>query len=127
MNKETNSINWFEIPVTDLARARHFYQIAFSIHMEDMNMPGMEMSGFPSEMGSGRVSGALVKGGNSKPSTDGVLVYLNANPDMTEVLQRIESEGGQVILGKTLISPEIGYMAFFIDTEGNKMGLHSQE
>ena len=127
MNKETNSINWFDIPVTDLARAKHFYQIAFSIHMEDMNMPGIEMSGFPSEMGSGRVSGALVKGGNSKPSTDGVLVYLNANPGMTDVLHRIESEGGQVIMGKTLISPGIGYMAFFIDTEGNKLGLHSQE
>lgn len=127
MNKETNSINWFEIPVTDLERAKHFYQVAFCIHMEDMNMPGMEMAGFPSEMGSGRVSGALVKSGNSKPSTDGVLVYLNANPDMTDVLHRIESEGGQVIMGKTLISPEIGYMAFFIDTEGNRLALHSQE
>jgi predicted enzyme related to lactoylglutathione lyase len=126
MNKETNSINWFEIPVTDLARAKHFYQVAFGIHMEDMNMPGMEMSGFPAEMGNGKVSGALVNSSNSKPSADGVIIYLNANPDMTDVLQRIESEGGQVVLGKTLISPEIGYMAFFIDTEGNKLGIHSQ-
>ena len=126
MNKETNSINWFEIPVTDLARAKHFYQVSFGIHMEDMHMPGMEMSGFPAEMGNGKVSGALVKDGNTKPSADGVIIYLNANPDMTDVLDRIKSEGGQVVLDKTLISPEIGYMAFFIDTEGNKLGLHSQ-
>ena len=126
MNKETNSLNWFEIPVTDLPRAKHFYQVAFGIHMEDMSMPGIEMAAFPYEMGSGRASGALVKSEYGKPSTEGVLVYLNANPDMTDVLDRIVSEGGQIIMGKTLISPEIGYMANFIDTEGNRVALHSQ-
>jgi predicted enzyme related to lactoylglutathione lyase len=127
MNKETNSINWFEIPVTDLQRAKHFYQVAFSIHMEDMDMPGTEMSGFPGDMGNGKVSGALVKSDYSIPSPDGILIYMNANPDMADVLQRIESEGGKINMGKTLISPEIGYMASFIDSEGNRIGLHSQE
>jgi predicted enzyme related to lactoylglutathione lyase len=127
MNKESNNLNWFEIPVNDMARAKHFYQVAFSIHMEDMNMPGMEMAGFPYEMGSGKVAGALVKSEHHKPSTDGVNIYLNANPDMTQVLQRIESEGGKILMGKTLISPEIGYMASFIDTEGNRISLHSQQ
>ena len=126
MNKETNSLNWFEIPVTDMQRAKHFYQVAFGIHMEDMNMPGMEMAGFPYEAGSGKASGALVKSDYSKPSIDGVLIYLNANPDMTDVLDRILSEGGQIIMPKTLIAPEIGYMANFIDTEGNRIALHSQ-
>jgi predicted enzyme related to lactoylglutathione lyase len=127
MNKETNSINWFEIPVTDLQRAKHFYQVAFSIHMEDMDMPGTEMSGFPGDMGNGKVSGALVKSDYSIPSPDGILIYMNANPDMADVLQRIESQGGKINMGKTLISPEIGYMASFIDSEGNRIGLHSQE
>jgi predicted enzyme related to lactoylglutathione lyase len=113
MNKETNTIDWFEIPVTNMSRARHFYQVAFSIHMEDMDMPGMEMVGFPYEMGNGKVSGALLKSENNKPSPEGALIYFNADPDMTGVLNRIASEGGQVILGKTLISPEIGYMALF--------------
>lgn len=126
MNKETNSLNWFEIPVTDLPRAKHFYQVAFGIHMDDMSMPGMEMAGFPYEMGSGRSSGALVKSEYSKPSAEGVLIYLNANPDMTDVLDRIAAEGGQIIMPKTLINPEIGYMANFIDTEGNRIALHSQ-
>ena len=89
-------------------------------------MPGMEMSGFPTEMGGGKVSGALVKSDSHKPSTDGITIYLNANPDMADVLERVQSEGGQILLGKTQITPEIGYMAFFIDSEGNKIGLHSQ-
>ena len=127
MNKETNSINWFEIPVTDLARAKHFYQVSFGIHMEDMHMPGMEMSGFPAEMGNGKVSGALVKDGNTRPSADGVIIYLNANPSMDNILEKIEGAGGKVLMGKTLISEEIGYMAFFIDSEGNKIGLHAQK
>ncbi len=126
MNKETNSLNWFEIPVTDMQRAKHFYQVAFGIHMEDMSMPGMEMAGFPMEMGSGKASGALVKSDYGRPSIDGVLIYLNANPDMTDVLDRILSEGGQIVMPKTLITPEIGYMANFIDTEGNRIALHSQ-
>ncbi|HVZ95914.1 MAG TPA: VOC family protein [Chitinophagaceae bacterium] len=126
MDKKSNTLNWFEIPVTDMGRAKHFYQVAFGIHMEDMNSNGMEMAMFPYEMGSGKLSGALVKSDISKPSETGVLIYLNANPDMTEVLQRIETEHGRVIMGKTLISPEIGYMAVFIDTEGNRVALHSQ-
>ena len=126
MDTNTNSLNWFEIPVTDMARAKHFYQKAFGIHMEDMSMPGMDMAGFPYEPGSGKAAGALVKSEYHKPSADGVIVYLNANPDMTDVLQRIESEGGKILMGKTQITPEIGYMAFFIDSEGNRIALHSQ-
>ena len=126
MNKESNALNWFEIPVLDLARAKHFYQVAFGIHMEEINMPGMEMAGFPYDPGSGKASGGLVKSESHKPSKEGVVIYLNANPDISPILERITSEGGQVEMGKTLISPEIGYMAFFVDTEGNRIGLHSQ-
>ena len=126
MDTTTNSLNWFEIPVRDMARAKHFYQVIFSIHMDEMEMMGMKMAGFPGEPGSGRVSGALVQSENHIPSAEGVVLYLNANPDMNPVLSRIQLEGGQVVLHKTSISPEIGYMAFFIDTEGNKVGLHSQ-
>lgn len=127
MDSTTNALNWFEIPVTDMARAKHFYQVAFSLHLEDADMQGIQMAMFPYEAGSGKVSGALVKSEYQKPSADGVTVYLNANPDMTDVLQRIRSEGGQIVMDKTEITPEIGYMAFFIDSEGNKLGLHSQE
>ena len=127
MNAQSNSLNWFEIPVKDMARAKHFYQVSFGIHMHEANLMNMQMAMFPSEPGSGKASGALVKGSQHTPSTDGVLVYLNANPDLQRVLDRVSGEGGQVIMQKTLVTEEIGYMAFFIDTEGNRIGLHSQD
>lgn len=126
MDTTTNVLNWFEIPVTDMQRAKHFYQVVFGIHMEDMDMPGMQMAMFPYEMNSGKLSGALVKSEYHRPSKDGVIVYLNANPDMKEILQRIEDEHGEVVMPKTQISAEIGFMAFFIDSEGNRIALHSQ-
>jgi len=57
---------------------------------------------------------------------DGSIIYLNANPAMDDVLAKIEPEGGQILMGKTLITEDIGYMAFFKDTEGNRVALHSQ-
>lgn len=86
----------------------------------------MKMAGFPWEMGSGKANGALVQGEMHKPSTDGCVVYLNANPSIQDVIDRIEPAGGKVVMPKTQIAPEIGYMAFFIDSEGNKMALHAQ-
>ena len=126
MDANTNVLNWFEIPVIDMQRAKHFYQVAFGIHMEEMNTGEMQMAMFPYEMNSGKLSGALVKSDYHRPSKDGVIIYLNANPDMKEVLDRIEQEHGEVVMPKTQISPEIGYMAFFVDTEGNRIALHSQ-
>jgi uncharacterized protein len=126
MDTTTNSLNWFEIPVTDMARAKHFYQVIFGIHMDEMEIMGMKMAGFPGEPGSGKVSGALVQSENHIPSMEGAVIYLNANPDMSPVLERIEQMGVQVFMPKTVITPEIGYMAFFMDTEGNKVALHSQ-
>lgn len=127
MDTTTNSLNWFEIPVTDMPRAKHFYQVIFSMHMDETEMMGMQMAFFPNEMGNGKASGALVKSEGHKPSMDGTLVYLNANPAMDSVLEKIESAGGTILMQKTQITPEIGYMAFFTDTEGNKVALHSQE
>jgi predicted enzyme related to lactoylglutathione lyase len=126
MDKTTNSLNWFEIPVSDMARAKHFYQVIFSIHMDEMDMMGMKMAGFPGENGSGKVSGALVQSENHHPSQSGTTVYLNANPAMDSVLEKIEPMGGKILMPKTLIAEDIGYMAFFTDTEGNKVALHSQ-
>jgi predicted enzyme related to lactoylglutathione lyase len=95
--------------------------------MEDMpEMMGMKMTSFPAEMGNGKVSGAIAQSDMHKPSTDGAVVYLNANPNIQNVLDRIEKAGGKVVMPKTQISPEIGNMAFFIDSEGNKVGLHAQ-
>ena len=128
MDKKTNALNWFEIPAKDINRAQKFYENIFSTKMDDMGeMMGMKMVSFPSEMGGSTVSGALVKSKIHKPSKTGAVVYLNANPSIQKVIGRIQKAGGKVVMPKTRISPEIGYMAFFIDTEGNKVALHAQK
>lgn len=112
---------WFEIPVTDMDRAKKFYETIMDTTLEVTNMEGFEMAMFPHST----VGCALCKGEGCEPSTQGVTVYLNANPNLDTVLGRIEAAGGQIIAPKTEISPEHGYMAQFIDTEGNRLALHS--
>ncbi len=126
MNENTNSLNWFEIPVTDMERAKDFYEKIFGIKMEKSEMMGMHMAFFPALPTSGKASGCLCKSEYHTPSKEGVVIYLNANPDMQIVLDKLTDAGGDIQMPKTQISPEIGYMAFFIDTEGNRVALHSQ-
>jgi predicted enzyme related to lactoylglutathione lyase len=127
METNANALNWFEIPVADIERAQEFYEGIFDMDMAPLQeMAGMKMVGFPIDMESGKVSGGLVESENHTPSEDGAVIYLNANPDLSMILDRVEDFDGEVVLPKTQISPEYGYMAFFIDSEGNRVGLHSQ-
>ena len=127
MDKNSNSLNWFEIPAVDIDRATQFYETIFDVKMERFpDMMGMKMVGFPSDMANGKVSGALVQSNNHKPSMEGCVIYLNANPNIQTVIDRVEKANGKVLVPKTQVSPEIGYMAFFADTEGNRIALHAQ-
>ena len=121
-----NAISWFEIPTSNLDRAQKFYETIFDIKMQPLESPQIKMRMFPLESPMG-IGGALTNNAQfyKSSSTDGVLIYLNANPDVQIVLDRIEAAGGKIILPKTLISPEHGYMAMFLDTEGNRIALHS--
>jgi uncharacterized protein len=125
MDSTTNALNWFEISVADMARAKNFYETVFDVKMEQMEMMGMKMAMFPAENMNGKVSGGLVEGPMHKPSADGAKIYFNGNPDLDVALGKVEAAGGKVNMPKTQISPEIGYMAFFTDTEGNGVALHS--
>lgn len=122
-----NAISWFEIPSTDLERAQQFYETILGISMISMDLDNIKMRMFPIDDMITGVGGALVdSGGFHIPSlTHGPLVYLNGNPDVQTVLNKVESAGGKVIVPKTEISPEYGYMAVIQDTEGNRIGLHS--
>lgn len=122
-----HAISWFEIPTTDISRAQQFYETIFGITMIPMDMPNIKMRMFPIDDMQNGIGGALVdSGGFHKPSaTDGPLIYLNGNPDVQNVLDKIESAGGKIMVPKTVISPEYGDMAVFIDTEGNRVALHS--
>ena len=122
-----HAISWFEIPTTDIDRAQKFYETIFGITMIPMEMPNFKMRMFPIDDPMTGVGGALchAEGFYKSSETDGTLIYLNGNPDVQIVLDKIEAAGGKIAVPKTEISPEYGYMAVFIDTEGNRIALHS--
>ncbi len=122
-----NAISWFEIPATDINRAQKFYETIFSINMAAIDMPNMKMRMFPLDDPMNGVGGAIVDtGGFHKPSaTDGPLIYLNGNPDLRIILDKVEAAGGKILVPYMEISPEYGDMGVFIDTEGNRIALHN--
>lgn len=118
-----NLINWFEIPATDFGRAVSFYKAILDVDIQENEMFDTKMGFFPSD--GKNVSGAIVQGEGYSPSTGGALVYLNGGEDLQILLDKAEQNNGKVIVPKTQISPEMGYFGMFIDTEGNKMAVHS--
>jgi predicted enzyme related to lactoylglutathione lyase len=126
MSSATNSINWFEIPALDISRAKKFYESIFEINMEEMEIPNMKYAMFPFDPAKAKVAGGLAQSPMHTPSSTGSIIYLNANPDLQNVLDRIEKAGGKVTMPKTSIGQN-GFMAFFFDTEGNIMALHSNK
>lgn len=123
MPVEDSMIRWFEIPVLDMARAVAFYGHVCSVALEVTENGDHAMAFFPHEPGN--VGGALVAGPGCVPSGSGTLVYLNAGDDLIKALRHVEEAGGRVVLGKTVLG-DAGYFALFIDTEGNKLALHSR-
>lgn len=124
MTTNPNALNWFEIPVTDFARAKAFYERILGRGVEPMAMGPVTMGFLPHEQQQG-VGGALVHGAGAQPSQQGTIVYLNGGDDLAAVLDRVEDAGGRIAVPKTEIGNGFGFFAHFIDTEGNKVGLHS--
>ena len=124
MEMVKDAANWFEIPVSDFERAKTFYSRMFDFEMPTNTMGETQMGFFLHEQGQG-IGGAICHGEGYEPSDKGALVYLNGGADLTTVLDRVEGAGGKVIVPKTQVTPEIGYVAHFIDTEGNRVALHS--
>ncbi len=122
-----NAISWFEIPATDIERAQTFYETIFQIKMRPMDFPSVKMRLFPIDDPMTGAGGSIIDtAGFHKPSaTDGPLIYLNGNPDVQIVLDRVEAAGGKIMVPKRAISDEFGFMAVFMDTEGNRIALHS--
>lgn len=123
-----NAISWFEIPTTDIDRAQKFYETIFNITMTPLEFQNIKMRMFPIDNPMEGIGGTLVQmtADFYKPSsTDGPLIYLDGNPDVQIVLDRIEGAGGKILVPKTTISDDYGDMAVFIDTEGNRIALHN--
>jgi len=117
-----NPVNWFEIPTTDLQRAKKFYEAAFGIELTLMEKPGMKMAWFPMEMGAPGAAGTLVNNEHFTPSHDGSLVYFNV-PSIEATLEKIGKVGGKTLMPLMSIG-EHGTIAHFEDTEGNRVALH---
>src|SRR6187455_3238848 len=121
-----NAISWFEIPSADLDRAQRFYESIFKVELFPLDVANIRMRMFPIDDSATGIGGAVVhaEGFYAPSSSEGVLIYLNANPDVQTILDRVEAAGGKILVSKTEISPEHGYMGVFVDTEGNRIGLH---
>lgn len=119
-------VSWFEIPVTDMDRAQKFYETVFKVSIKVQDFGGVLYGWFPSSPAPENCTGALIKQASYVPSkTEGTLVYFSSD-DVANELEIIPKVGGTIVQGKTQISPETGYMAVFIDTEGNRVALFSR-
>ena len=116
-------INWVEIPVTDMKRAIGFYSQIFEIEFIEMEIGVVKYALFPTD--DKYNCGALAQGDYYKPSADGVTIYLDGGNDLDVILSKVKTACGNVIMGKTLLSNEAGYIGLFIDSEGNRIGLQN--
>jgi uncharacterized protein len=123
MSTSPHALSWFEIPVTDFARAKAFYEKVLGHAIEPMVMGPTTMGFLSSDPNA--VGGAIVYAEDAIPSKQGTIVYLNGGEDLAPMLARVTSAGGSIAVPKTEIGNDFGFFAHFIDTEGNKVGLHS--
>ncbi len=118
-------IVWFEIPVDDFARAKKFYSEIMKFEIKEETIGNDRMGFFPGEKG--EVGGAIIKGEGFEPGGKGTVAYLNGGDDLQIILDRVEPAGGKITAPKTRIAEEHGYYAWFLDTEGNKLGILSDK
>jgi uncharacterized protein len=123
--QQQNVAVWFEIPAADFERAVGFYEKVFATRLRRENMGGAQLAVFPHE--GDAVSGCIMAGEGCKPGAQGSLVYLHSQSDLDVPLARVKAAGGKVAKPKTALPPGMGFFAHFVDSEGNRVGLHSIE
>jgi predicted enzyme related to lactoylglutathione lyase len=119
-----NAISWFEIPVTDFARAKKFYEAMYNKEVIEMDMGGTQYGMLPYDNENEGVGGGIIANKDETPTALGVLIYLNGGDDLSVPLAKVEENGGKILVPKTNIG-ENGFMAQILDTEGNRIALHS--
>ena len=120
-----NALTWFEIPVADIARAQHFYETLLAKSMRREQMGPQTLAIFDYDNGTG-VGGALLQSATAPaPGLAGSLVYLAARPSLDTVMSRAGELGAKVLLPKLQLPGTIGFIAQIVDSEGNRVGLHS--
>lgn len=117
-------INWFEIPSTDFDRAVKFYETIFDSKLKVEQFGELPMGIFTAQDGDG--VGCVVHGEHFVPNENGPLLYLDATPSLDAVLARVGKAGGRVLMEKMELPRNLGFIAHFIDTEGNRLALHAE-
>ena len=117
------SINWFEVPTSNLDRAAKFYETVLDVKLQRESMGPMQMAVFPHERP--QPTGCLIAADGYRPDARGTTIYLNLKDDLAKPLARVEKAGGKVLLGKTALPDNIGFFAQFQDSEGNRVGFYS--
>jgi uncharacterized protein len=119
-----NPVNWFEIPISDIFRAKAFYEFVFDLSLEIHEVGSLRMAWFPMEDKAPGATGSLVETASYTPARDGVLIYFSVE-DIEATLKKVTEKGGTLLQPKTSIG-EYGFVGYFLDSEGNRLGLHSR-
>jgi predicted enzyme related to lactoylglutathione lyase len=122
MSIKPNPVVWFEIPVSNIARAKTFYESAFGGELTQTEMGPSKMAWFPMEMGAAGSAGTLIQADSYTPSHHGSLVYIGVSK-IDAALARIGEAGGKTLMPRTSIGQH-GFIAYFEDCEGNRVALH---
>lgn len=122
------TVGWFEIPVEDMDRAIDFYQKVFDCTLNKQVMGDFQMAWFPWDEDGKGAGGSLVYHKDFYAISDhaGALVYFSSE-DCAVELGKVEGAGGKVQIPKRMIAPDIGFMGVFLDSEGNRIAIHSQK
>ncbi len=120
-----NPVTWFEIPVSDIGRARRFYEKVLGLELSLEQMEPFIMALFPMTQEASGAAGMLIQGESYEPSHSGTLVYFSVD-DIEETLRRVNVNGGKTLMPKKGLG-EYGFIAHFEDTEGNRLALHSMK
>ena len=119
-----NTIVWVDIPVTDMDRARKFYSAVLQADIELMEGANGDVALLPGDPMSGDVSGDLARGENQKPGLGGCTIYLDSKGDPEGMIERAVAAGGAVLMPVTSMGDMVGFIGFFEDSEGNRIGVH---
>ncbi|WP_106524625.1 VOC family protein [Taibaiella chishuiensis] len=117
-----NPVLFFEIPVSDLDRAEHFYQQVFGYDFERETIDGYEMSFFPFNDCANGISGALAKGDVYQPTRDGVIVYFRTE-QLDQTLENVVAQNGRILYPSTFNEKYKFWVAEFEDSEGNRIAV----
>ena len=123
-----HAINWFEIPVSDFNRAKQFYETIFGYAMRERHGGNMSMAFFAHDQKEDGRGGAIVYDPEFyTPSSNGSLIYLNCEPDIQKVLDRVIPAGGKILQNRTAVATtqDLGFWGLILDSEGNRVALHA--